>query len=105
MTGVSPIRPGSLFAIPPVEVAAAKFPLLSNASAPTVPCRSCSEIKNFLPPTPPCFSASLIFCNASQRSCVKLQKRKSTVRSEEHTSELQSHSDLVCRLLLEKKKK
>src|SRR5437588_8776274 len=27
-----------------------------------------------------------------------------TKRSEEHTSELQSHSDLVCRLLLEKKK-
>src|SRR5260221_1363409 len=29
----------------------------------------------------------------------------SEARSEEHTSELQSHSDLVCRLLLEKKKK
>src|SRR5438034_8824687 len=28
-----------------------------------------------------------------------------TLRSEEHTSELQSHSDLVCRLLLEKKKR
>src|SRR5438034_11662121 len=28
----------------------------------------------------------------------------SELRSEEHTSELQSHSDLVCRLLLEKKK-
>src|SRR2546421_5497469 len=28
-----------------------------------------------------------------------------TKRSEEHTSELQSRSDLVCRLLLEKKKK
>src|SRR5438034_7098873 len=27
-----------------------------------------------------------------------------SLRSEEHTSELQSHSDLVCRLLLEKKK-
>src|SRR5436190_20872131 len=27
-----------------------------------------------------------------------------SARSEEHTSELQSHSDLVCRLLLEKKK-
>src|SRR5947207_12436547 len=27
------------------------------------------------------------------------------IRSEEHTSELQSHSDLVCRLLLEKQKK
>src|SRR5207249_10344045 len=30
--------------------------------------------------------------------------RTSTVRSEEHTSELQSRFDLVCRLLLEKKK-
>src|SRR5688572_32736415 len=29
----------------------------------------------------------------------------STARSEEHTSELQSQSNLVCRLLLEKKKK
>src|SRR2546430_5190900 len=32
------------------------------------------------------------------------QNRRST-RSEEHTSELQSQSNLVCRLLLEKKKK
>src|SRR5260221_6707073 len=32
------------------------------------------------------------------------QPRSSRWRSEEHTSELQSHSDLVCRLLLEKKK-
>src|SRR5436190_13477622 len=31
--------------------------------------------------------------------------RRGRRRSEEHTSELQSHSDLVCRLLLEKKKK
>ena len=31
--------------------------------------------------------------------------RRLTVRSEEHTSELQSRFDLVCRLLLEKKKK
>src|SRR5207253_10657254 len=30
--------------------------------------------------------------------------RRSTVRSEEHTSELQSRGHLVCRLLLEKKK-
>src|SRR5260221_3753541 len=30
--------------------------------------------------------------------------RTMRIRSEEHTSELQSHSDLVCRLLLEKKK-
>src|SRR5206468_12275770 len=30
---------------------------------------------------------------------------RTAARSEEHTSELQSRSDLVCRLLLEKKKK
>src|SRR5438034_3186008 len=34
-----------------------------------------------------------------------IQRLNDLVRSEEHTSELQSHSDLVCRLLLEKKKK
>src|SRR5438034_6828594 len=34
-----------------------------------------------------------------------VDEKKVTDRSEEHTSELQSHSDLVCRLLLEKKKK
>src|SRR2546430_13369534 len=38
------------------------------------------------------------FC-ASTASC-----RSLTPRSEEHTSELQSQSNLVCRLLLEKKK-
>src|SRR5206468_12014208 len=36
---------------------------------------------------------------------VWLNARSEMVRSEEHTSELQSRSDLVCRLLLEKKKK
>src|SRR5436190_21777159 len=34
-----------------------------------------------------------------------LQTGSGIFRSEDHTSELQSHSDLVCRLLLEKKKK
>src|SRR5260221_2533752 len=41
-------------------------------------------------------------------TCSRLRTVGSIVvshRSEEHTSELQSHSDLVCRLLLEKKKK
>src|SRR5436190_3594899 len=36
---------------------------------------------------------------------VDLRRLPRDPRSEEHTSELQSHSDLVCRLLLEKKKK
>src|SRR5436190_9899606 len=35
---------------------------------------------------------------------VPLPQRFALCRSEEHTSELQSHSELVCRLLLEKKK-
>src|SRR2546421_11263175 len=35
------------------------------------------------------------------RNCANARARR--VRSEEHTSELQSRSDLVCRLLLEKK--
>src|SRR5947207_15868062 len=38
----------------------------------------------------------------SSDGCGKVVGEKD--RSEEHTSELQSHSDLVCRLLLEKKK-
>src|SRR2546427_6846153 len=47
----------------------------------------------------------------TKRPSVDMRKRVLTVlvmtnhRSEEHTSELQSQSNLVCRLLLEKKKK
>src|SRR4051812_49699285 len=42
--------------------------------------------------------------DAGQRHDVGLLQ-DDVVRSEEHTSELQSHVNLVCRLLLEKKKK
>src|SRR5229473_8607456 len=38
-------------------------------------------------------------------TCFRSSRRSSTRRSEEHTSELQSLAYLVCRLLLEKKKK
>src|SRR5260370_10747105 len=43
----------------------------------------------------------------SQRGLITAARwsRRSGYRSEEHTSELQSHLNLVCRLLLEKKKK
>src|SRR5437588_1268718 len=41
----------------------------------------------------------------SPREPAPAARRARGARSEEHTSELQSHSDLVCRLLLEKKKK
>src|SRR6266540_4713918 len=55
-----------------------------------------------------CFLPSL----ARRRKIVEMMNRRfpaerdaiiNTARSEEHTSELQSHHDLVCRLLLEKK--
>src|SRR5437588_4633246 len=39
----------------------------------------------------------------AKRYLVEARKDLKPERSEEHTSELQSHSDLVCRLLLEKK--
>src|SRR5436190_13610946 len=41
----------------------------------------------------------------SSTSANNLSNIPLTKQAEEHTSELQSHSDLVCRLLLEKKKK
>src|SRR5437588_10539679 len=48
-------------------------------------------------------------CGHITATAIKTRKRNAggiiATRSEEHTSELQSHSDLVCRLLLEKKKK
>src|SRR5688572_32526080 len=43
-------------------------------------------------------------CGRTSTRAVKV-KGSPGVRSEEHTSELQSQSNLVCRLLLEKKKK
>src|SRR5688572_31532450 len=41
----------------------------------------------------------------SDSRCPCRRRGKAVLRSEEHTSELQSQSNLVCRLLLEKKKK
>src|SRR2546426_12498626 len=47
----------------------------------------------------------LSFCYSSSRSVGRENRAQSAHRSEEHTSELQSPCNLVCRLLLEKKKK
>src|SRR5216683_4621785 len=43
--------------------------------------------------------------HARELGLLEVGEHPDLVRSEEHTSELQSRSDLVCRLLLEKKKK
>src|SRR5260221_6937497 len=52
-------------------------------------------------------TAALVFATgpAHRNERTPLPAGEVYLRSEEHTSELQSHSDLVCRLLLEKKKK
>src|SRR2546427_4504256 len=50
------------------------------------------------------FSLSIYPARLAQWSAADRGSHRST-RSEEHTSELQSQSNLVCRLLLEKKKK
>src|SRR5260221_10638602 len=67
------------------------------------------------PPRSTLFPYTTLFRSAGQGDVHAVRRRaidiaKAVVglvhiqRSEEHTSELQSHSDLVCRLLLEKKK-
>src|SRR6266536_2276897 len=50
-------------------------------------------------------SSRVSTCRPSNTSTPAVKSRSCAARSEEHTSELQSRVDLVCRLLLEKKKK
>src|SRR5438034_8159422 len=64
------------------------------------------------PPRSTLFPYTTLFRSPWRPRCCPLPSQTSPLvplggnfRSEEHTSELQSHSDLVCRLLLEKKKK
>src|SRR5215211_7421592 len=61
------------------------------------------------PPRAPLFPYTTLFRSQAGRchtppGAVDQTLQVDPPRSEEHTSELQSHSDLVCRLLLEKKK-
>src|SRR4051794_41261855 len=63
--------------------------------------------------TPPCSTAPCSACPTSRSArrwppsstCARGRTPRRSRRSEEHTSELQSPVHLVCRLLLEKKKK
>src|SRR5216683_4630991 len=59
------------------------------------------------PPRSTLFPYTTLFRSrpAACRCSVRCRTGPGRPRSEEHTSELQSRSDLVCRLLLEKKKK
>src|SRR2546422_2641682 len=51
------------------------------------------------------FHAGLARCGGADHGAASQRHRPLGARSEEHTSELQSRLHLVCRLLLEKKKK
>src|SRR5256885_5104255 len=63
------------------------------------------------PPRSTLFPYTTLFRSCSSPSCATWRERSTDMsndraaRSEEHTSELQSPCNLVCRLLLEKKKK
>src|SRR5216683_6481295 len=75
---------------------------MSSTMTSSVSSGSCGA--SVFPPSPQ--SASLTTLQASAPGCGgSIGSRMLNPRSEEHTSELQSRSDLVCRLLLEKKKK
>src|SRR5215204_4291547 len=64
---------------------------------------SAARLTQLVVPPPPIISPEARFGPVIDDSSGVLTV--TVTRSEEHTSELQSHSDLVCRLLLEKKKK
>src|SRR5256885_5539393 len=58
-----------------------------------------AEAQQVQPPPPQAHAA-----HGKEKVASRSRRRSSSVRSEEHTSELQSPCNLVCRLLLEKKK-
>src|SRR5699024_12172982 len=81
------------------------FPILSRECAQLKPLRLDTKMKTVK------IKIYLLFQNngerGGQRETIKVSTHAFSrpYRSEEHTSELQSRFDLVCRLLLEKKKK
>src|SRR4051812_49597362 len=73
------------------------FPYTTLFRSPAVssPPRSATRCERFPMPLPGDVSPGTVGCGSARAA--------SGTRSEEHTSELQSHVNLVCRLLLEKK--
>src|SRR2546430_3373200 len=113
----------------PVPAASALFFFLNDPATPeiyTLPLHAalpiCAEFRRLFPPPPLRFRSGLFdffghFAHPEVLgrrrgegkrpgvNAVSIETRPSpAIRSEEHTSELQSQSNLVCRLLLEKKK-
>src|SRR5438034_7813623 len=82
---------------------------MSNCGVPGSQVPSCSPLKIpgalSLIPSPMTTSPHIFMRSNMPRMASLAAASAASLRSEEHTSELQSHSDLVCRLLLEKKNK
>src|SRR5438270_8768608 len=81
----------------------------SNTNHPDLhsfPTRRSSDLKRIAGVCGDSALISLMSCRPSKSGMTRSLRTRSTEfdRSEEHTSELQSQSNLVCRLLLEKKK-
>src|SRR2546427_2880987 len=74
------------------------FPYTTLFRSPRPPVLLCTRVAPAPSPNSTAVARSL-------QSMIEVSFSEATTRSEEHTSELQSQSNLVCRLLLEKKKK
>src|SRR2546430_8562737 len=81
------------------------FPYTTLFRSPSL-CADFRAIDNLVAELARCYSAALDEETILEEPIqyVQFSKWNSIERSEEHTSELQSQSNLVCRLLLEKKK-
>src|SRR5256886_5132199 len=93
----------------------------TSRAVPRKPSRSPVTTRQFKSPEPPGMIASknaihsatvttkmlampdAVYCSAHTTNALPPASSRTPTRSEEHTSELQSQSNLVCRLLLEKK--
>src|SRR2546430_14866628 len=90
---------------------------MAITSDPATPCRILFFFFLMIrrPPRSTLFPYTTLFRSLNEREPIEMRKKALfwagqtggdlAQRSEEHTSELQSQSNLVCRLLLEKKKK
>src|SRR5438034_8069429 len=84
---------------------ASPAPVSRKRRACSVPTRTPSRVGATHVAGGPSIDARVVQAPSRSSSSAEPSTTAQTDRSEEHTSELQSHSDLVCRLLLEKKKK
>src|ERR1019366_3655020 len=87
---------------PSSESAAPSAPGTATSFVPPSAEPPCRLLKS-APPRPPTRVAPRNITPAVRKESIRFRLRARGVRSEEHTSELQSLTNLVCRLLLEKK--